>query len=103
MSLTSKTKKPSKTKKRSYIKGGKVEKARKPKTKICKTCGQDILANEMRDMYMFHDSYHQLQVKDYCKEHEAVHSDHKCKPCWCGDCGYLSKYEITIDHSKWDK
>ena len=90
----------SKTKKRSYIKGGKVK---KPKTKICKTCGQDILANEMRDMYMFNDTYHQLQVKDYCKDHEAIYSDHKCKPSWCGDCGYLSKYEITIDHSKWDK
>ena len=103
MSPTSKTKKLSKTKKRSYIEGGIVMKAEKPKPKLCKTCWQDILKNEMRDMYMFHDTYHQLSVKDYCKEHETTHSDHKCKPVWCGDCGYLSKYEITIDHSKWDK
>ena len=94
MSLTSKTKKPSKAKGRSYIKGGKVEKARKPKPKICKTCGQDILKNEMRDMFMFHDTYHQLQAKEYCKDHETSYSNHKCKPCWCGDCGYLTKYEI---------
>ena len=79
---------PSKTKKRSR------KKIVKPK--ICKTCWQDILQNEMRDMYMFNDTYHQLIVKDYCKEHEAVHSDHKCKPHWCGDCRYLTKYEIEI-------
>jgi len=77
-------------------------KARKNKylTKICKTCGQDILSNEKRDMFMFHDTYHQLQTKDYCEDHERVYSDHKCKPNWCGDCGYLTKYEIIVN---WDK
>ena len=74
--------------------------SKKVKKKICKTCGQDILMNEMRDMYMFNDTYHQLSVKDYCKEHELVHSEHKCKPHWCGDCGFLIKYEIEID---WEK
>ena len=95
MSLTSKTKKkkPSKTKKRSYIKGGKVEKA---KPKFCNTCHQDILENEMRDMLMFQDTYHQLQAKEYCKDHEAKYSNHKCKPHWCGDCRYLTNYEIEI-------
>ena len=83
---------PSKTKKRSS-----------KKTKFCKTCHQDILQNEMRDMLMFQDTYHQLQAKEYCKDHEHTYSHHKCKPSWCGDCGYLSKYEITIDHSKWDR
>jgi len=90
MSLTSKTKK------RSYIEGGVVKKARKNRSKICKTCGQDILANEMRDMLMFQDTYHQLQTKEYCKDHEAIYSDHKCKPHWCGDCDYLINYEIEI-------
>ena len=90
----------SKTKKRSYIKGGKVEKAKTPKTKLCKTCGQDILANEMRDMMMFQDTYHQLQAREYCKDHEARYSDHKCKPHWCGDCNYLWKYEIEIQEGK---
>ena len=86
--------KPKKKKKRSK---------KKSKSKICNTCGQDILKNEMRDSFMFHDTYHQLQAKSYCKEHEIAHSDHKCKPHWCGDCGYLTKYEITIDHSKWER
>ena len=91
---------PSKTKKRSYVEGGLVEKARKPKPKICKTCGQDILKNEMRDMLMFQDTYHQLKAKEYCKEHERNHTDHKCKPHWCGDCNYLWKYEIEIQEGK---
>lgn len=66
------------------------------KTKFCKTCHQDILENEKRDMLMYKDTYHQLQVREYCKEHEAVYSDHKCKPHWCGDCDYLVKYEIEL-------
>ena len=69
---------------------------KKIKKKICKTCGQDILTNEMRDMLMYKDTYHQLKVKDYCKDHEAKYSNHKCKPHWCGDCDYLIKYEIGI-------
>ena len=75
---------------------------KKSKKKHCKTCNQDILENEMRDMLMFQDTYHQLQAKEYCKEHETDYNDHKCKPHWCGDCGYLTKYEINIDHSKWE-
>jgi len=76
---------------------------KKPKIKICKTCGQDILENERRDMFMFHDTYHQLQTKDYCDKHEDAYNDHKCKPAWCGDCGYLRKYEIIIDWEKKNK
>ena len=71
--------------------------ARNSKTKICKVCQQDILSNEKRDMFMSHDTYHQLQVKEYCKEHERVYSEHKCKPKWCDKCRYLINYEITID------
>ena len=74
--------------------------ARNSETKICKTCQQDILANENRNMLMSHDTYHQFQAKDYCKEHERVYSDHKCKPIWCKKCKYLVKYEITIDVDK---
>tara|TARA_Y100000034_G_scaffold32328_1_gene39613 strand:+ start:324 stop:698 length:375 start_codon:yes stop_codon:yes gene_type:complete len=90
-----------KPKKRSR-KARKARKARKNKylTKICKTCGQDILSNEKRDMFMFHDTYHQLQTKDYCEDHERVYSDHKCKPNWCGDCGYLVNYQIEIQKGK---
>ena len=84
-----------KPKKRSYKK-----KKKKTTIKICKTCGQDILENEIRDMLMFQDTYHQLQAKEYCTDHEAKYSDHKCKPSWCGDCDYLIKYEIEIQEGK---
>ena len=76
------------------------KKKKLPLTKICDTCGQDILENEKRDMFMFNDTYHQLQTKEYCEDHERTYGDHKCKPCWCGDCGYLTKYEVIVD---WDK
>ena len=95
-----------KKKKRSYIKGGLVKKAKKKKKntkKICKTCGQNILQNEIRSGLMYKDTYHQIQVKNYCKNHETTYSNHKCKPNWCGDCDYLINYDITIDHSKWER
>tara|TARA_R100001594_G_C4000070_1_gene254497 strand:+ start:332 stop:673 length:342 start_codon:yes stop_codon:yes gene_type:complete len=78
----------------------KPRKRSKKKIKICDTCNQDILANEMRNIYMFKDTYHQLKAKEYCEEHEAAYNNHKCKPSWCGDCGYLINYEITIDFDK---
>ena len=98
MSLTSKTKKLSKTKKSSKMK--KRSRRKIIKTKYCKTCHQDILENEIRDMLMYKDTYHQLQVKEYCKEHELVYSNHKCKPDWCGDCDYLMGYQIEIQERK---
>ena len=83
-----------KKKKRSY------KRKSKAKTKYCKTCGQDILENERRNGFMYKDTYHQLRAKEYCEDHENTYSEHKCKPNWCGDCGYLTKYDITVD---WDK
>ena len=74
----------------------KTKKKKSSKTKICKTCNQDILANEMRDSFMFQDTYHQLRAKEYCKEHESKYNDHKCRPSWCGDCRYLIRYEIEL-------
>ena len=71
--------------------------SKKTKKKICKTCGQDILANEMNDTFMYKDTYHQLRAKEYCKDHESKYGDHKCKPHWCGDCDYLMNYEIDIN------
>ena len=67
------------------------------KTKFCKTCQQDILENEKRDMLMSHDTYHQFQAKDYCKEHQFVYTNHKCEPKWCDKCRFLINYEITVD------
>ena len=78
----------------------KRKRSKKNKPKLCETCNQDILANEMRNMYMFQDTYHQLRTKEYCEEHESVYTNHKCKPHWCGDCNYLIKYEIEIQKGK---
>ena len=82
MSLTSKTKKRSSKK--------------KIKPTICDTCNQDILSNEKRDALMFKNTYHQLRAKEYCKKHTSSYTNHKCKPHWCGDCGYLINYEIEL-------
>ena len=79
---------PSKTKKRSSKK--------KIKLKFCDTCNQDILSNEERDAYMFKNTYHQLRAKEYCEKHISSYTNHKCKPHWCGDCGYLINYEIEL-------
>ena len=79
---------PAKTKKRRARNSKKV--------KLCKGCEQNILANEKRDMYMKHDTYHQLRVKEHCKDHEISYSNHKCKPIWCNECKYLVKYEIMV-------
>ncbi len=77
----------------------KVKSARNSKTtKICEGCNQDILENEMRNSHMSHDTYHQLQVKEYCKDHEFTYTNHKCKPIWCKKCRYLINYEITVEH-----
>ena len=73
--------------------------AKQFKKNICKKCHQDILANEKRDMFMSHDTYHKLQVRDYCKEHELLYTDHKCKPIWCKKCRYLINYEIQVSNS----
>jgi len=74
----------------------KPKKRSKKKVKVCKTCNQDKVNNKERDIYMFKNTYHQLRTKEYCEEHEATYGDHKCNPSWCGDCGYLIKYEIEI-------
>ena len=80
------------------VKKTKKKRSRKRiKPKICKTCQQNILENEKRDSLMYKNTYHQLQVKEYCKDHEFKYSGHKCKPHWCGDCDYLIKYEIEIE------
>ena len=81
-------------------KSSRKKKKTKAKTKFCKTCGEDVIANEDRNLYRYMDVYAQLQVKEYCEDHEATYSGHTCKPCWCGDCGFLTKYEIEIEIQK---
>ena len=84
--------KPSKRKKRS--------KKKKTTSKTCNTCYRDIIENENRDMLRFTNTFHQVSAENYCKTHETSHSDHKCKPHWCGDCGFLLSYEIRINFDK---
>ena len=78
----------------------KTKKKKRSKSKVCLTCGQNIVKNKKRDALSYKNTYHQLRTKEYCKEHERVYSDHSCKPSWCGDCGYLMKYEIIIKYDK---
>ena len=73
---------------------------KRSKQDICDTCGQDIISNKDRDVYKFKNTYHQLRTKEYCKDHEFTYSNHKCKPSWCGDCGYLIQYEIIVKESR---
>ena len=84
--------KPSKRKKRS--------KKKKTTSKTCNTCYRDIIENENRDMLRFTNTFHQVSAENYCKTHETSHSDHKCKPHWCGDCGFLLSYQISINFDK---
>jgi len=75
----------------------KTSKTRKaPKSNICTTCNEHIIENEDRDALRYTDTFHQLQTKQYCDEHERIYTDHKCKPHWCGDCGFLMNYEIEL-------
>ena len=76
---------------------------KKVKKNICKTCSRDIIENEDRDQLRYTNTYHQLNAKEYCSGHEISHSEHKCKPHWCGDCGFLIKYDIEIDWEKKSK
>ena len=76
---------------------------KKTTSKSCKTCYRDIIENENRDMLRFTNTFHQVSAKNYCNTHETSHTDHKCKPHWCGDCGFLLSYEISINFDKYDK
>ena len=76
------------------------KRSKKTIKKICKSCGRDIIKNEDRDMLRFTNTYHQLSAKNHCEEHIRSYKDHSCKPCWCGDCGFLMKYEIIVKHDK---
>jgi hypothetical protein len=72
---------------------------KRKKTKFCKTCNEDILENEMRNIPMFQDSHRRIHIEEYCAEHELHYHEHTCKPEWCKDCGFLTKYIIEV-HSK---
>jgi len=66
------------------------------KSNVCSTCYEHIIENEDRDALRYTNTFHQLQTKQYCDEHERIYIDHKCTPHWCGDCGFLMNYDIEI-------
>ena len=74
----------------------KKKRAKARKSKVCGTCGEHIIKNEDRDALRYTNTFHQIQTKQYCDEHERSYKGHKCKPHLCGDCGFLMKYEIEI-------
>ena len=71
------------------------------KKKYCKSCDWELCEWE-KEYPTFHKDieFDVKRAKDYCEEHELTYSNHKCKPCWCGDCGYLTKYEIEVQAGK---
>ena len=87
--------KSSKKKKRSKRK-------KRPTYEYCNTCEQNITLLTKKDSLNHNDKYHRVMAKDYCKSHEITYSDHKCKPHWCGDCGFLIKYTVKISFDKTD-
>ena len=65
----------------------------------CPSCQRDT--KELIGLALnWHLSEEKIMAEDYCERHKDKHSNHKCKPAWCGDCGYLTKYEITVDYKK---
>ena len=75
------------------------KKKRSPKRiKVCKSCSRNITKLQKRDLMRYTNKYDQELAKEYCKEHERAYSDHhSCTPHWCGDCGYLIKYEVVVN------
>ena len=79
------------------------KKKRSPKRiKVCKSCSRNITKLQKRDLMRYTNKYDQELAKEYCKEHERTYSDHSCKPHWCGDCGYLIKYDVVVNHDDMD-
>ena len=65
----------------------------------CDTCDQNITLKKKRNSLNCKDSYLRKLAQESCEDHEDKYSNHKCTPHWCGDCGFLIKYEvILIEH-----
>ena len=77
----------------------------KPNLKIpCDICNHDPQDHvfEGKDMNLYKQRKHDRKlVKEYCEEHEMLHSNHKCKPIWSKCCGILDRYHITLKDSKY--
>ena len=78
------------------------KKKRSSKNIVCKTCSRNILKLQKRDLMRYNNKYDLELAKEYCNEHERTYSDHSCKPHWCGDCGYLIKYDVIVNYDNID-
>ena len=78
------------------------KKKRSSKKIVCKTCSRNIVKLQKRDLMRYTNKDDQKRAKEYCKEHERMYGDQSCKPHWCGDCGYLIKYEVVVSYDDVD-
>ena len=71
--------------------------------KTCNECGHDPVDHyfEGKDFNLYKNRKGDRKLaKEYCEEHEMLHSSDKCKPIWRECCGILDRYSIKIIESK---
>ena len=71
--------------------------------KTCLECGYDPVDHyfEGKEMNLYkHRKRDKKSVKEYCENHEMMHSNDKCKPIWRKCCGVLDRYSVQIIDSK---
>tara|TARA_Y100000310_G_C20176644_1_gene576119 strand:+ start:65 stop:316 length:252 start_codon:yes stop_codon:yes gene_type:complete len=71
--------------------------------KTCPECGHDPVDHyfEGKEMNIYKNRKRDRKlVKEYCEEHEMMHSNGKCKPIWRECCGILDRYTVEIMESK---
>ena len=73
----------------------KTKKKKSSKSKVCLTCGQNIVKNKKRGAFTYKDTYHQSRAKEYCKEQIRVYTHDNCKPIWCDECQVLKEYLVN--------
>ena len=65
----------------------------------CSSCFRDT-KELLGSILNFHNSNDKSMAEQYCENHNTKYIGHKCKPHWCGDCGFHIKYVVEIDHAK---
>ena len=79
-----------------------MPKRKKTKTKKwCADCGWELDKFEKENPSMHKDNPNDVRLaKDYCEEHTITYGS-DCEPIWCGECGHLKIYQVTLtDRSK---
>tara|TARA_Y100000310_G_scaffold284991_1_gene308131 strand:+ start:755 stop:1006 length:252 start_codon:yes stop_codon:yes gene_type:complete len=71
--------------------------------KTCPECDHDPIDHffEGRDYNMYRKRMRDRKLaKEYCEEHEMMHSNTRCKPVWKECCGILDGYTVEIKKFK---